>query len=106
MATFEADLQKFLEHDTLVWAISTDTPWSHQVFAEQLDLHYPVLSDLDGAIVNAYGVAGEPLWRFAKRSVFLVDKAGIIRYADRAFDLKNDWPELNAALEALWSEEP
>ncbi len=43
---------------------------------------FPLLADADKAVGEAYGILG-PLG-FYRRSAFVVDAAGIVRYAHRA----------------------
>ena len=86
-------------------AVSTDGVESHKKFCGELKLPYPLLSD-EGAKVSAlYGIViktpgGEQL---SGRSVFLVDKKGIVRYADAKYDLKpaDDHDALIKAVKAL-----
>ena len=66
-----------------VFGISTDSPASHRVFKEQNKLPYPLLSDWGGAVSETYGVLYATfgkLKRVSKRAVFVVDRAGVVRY--------------------------
>ena len=45
-------------------------------------LKFPLLADTDKAVAGLYGTLG-PLG-FARRSVFIIDRDGVIRYAHRA----------------------
>jgi len=50
------------------------------VYADSLQLPYPLLSDGDLKVIKAYGVlSGSTGAEFAGRSFFLVDKQGIVR---------------------------
>ena len=51
-------------------------------FAGKQGLKFPLLSDTDKAVAGLYGTLG-PLG-FPRRSVFIIDKHGVIRYAHRA----------------------
>jgi peroxiredoxin Q/BCP len=60
-----------------VVGISNDSAESHRRFREKYDLPFTLLTDPDLAVAGLYdskGVLG------MKRSVFLVDEAGVIRY--------------------------
>jgi peroxiredoxin len=75
-------LDEFLTFDTEVLAISTDATYSLRVFADRDGLNFPVLSDFwpHGAVASAYG-AFDPVLGVARRSSFVIDKAGIVRWA-------------------------
>ncbi|GIW11117.1 MAG: hypothetical protein KatS3mg061_2174 [Dehalococcoidia bacterium] len=63
----------------MVAALSCDAAPSLRVFAEQLDLPFPLLSDYrDRAVTYAYGIFNE---RFAapRRRTYVIDKEGVIR---------------------------
>lgn len=72
-------------HDAglVVLGVSKDTPKSHKKFAQKYELQFPLLSDVDGVVCEAYGV-----WRKKKfmgreymgieRVSFLIDEKGNI----------------------------
>jgi glutaredoxin-dependent peroxiredoxin len=71
-----------------VLALSVESNRAHTAFAQSLDLPFPLLSDLNREVVQAYGVMYTPdnrhregFYGLAKRSVFVLDKQGIVRYA-------------------------
>lgn len=73
-----------INEDVTVFAISTDRSFSHQAFADAEDLDFPLLSDSDGSIAEAFDVLYDEFkyhHRIAKRSVFVIDTDGIIQYA-------------------------
>jgi len=55
---------------------------SHDDFAERHEFGFPLLADVDKEVAKAWGVLG-PLG-FPRRSVFIVDQQGVVRYAHRA----------------------
>jgi thioredoxin-dependent peroxiredoxin len=59
--------------------ISRDTVQSHREFAAANDLTTPLLSDPSGAICTTLGVLPDPDGN-PKRTTFVIDKQGIIRY--------------------------
>ena len=61
--------------------ISANAAFSQKAFADFAKIAYPLLSDRDNKIMQAYGVYDEPR-RLAKRSYIIVDKEGVIRYYD------------------------
>jgi glutaredoxin-dependent peroxiredoxin len=62
-----------------VLGISVNQPFSQKAFADFAKINYPLLSDRDGKIMQAYGVYDEPR-RLAKRSYVIIDKEGVVRY--------------------------
>ncbi len=58
-----------------VLGVSVDDEISHQKFAKQERLNYPILSDLDKKVVKEYGV-----WKIigTSRESFLIDNNGIV----------------------------
>lgn len=88
--------------NAVVLGISGDYVFSHQEWAKFHKLQFPLLSDHDHKIARMYGVYDEPSG-FNKRSVFLIDKAGVIRYTNLAFKAgdKADYNSLRTELEKL-----
>lgn len=58
--------------------------FSQQTFAKSLALDFPLLSDWDREVCAAYGVRYD-VWKghagLAKRSIFVIDSRGTIRFA-------------------------
>lgn len=71
----------FQAENTEVLGISANAPFSQKAFADFAKINYPLLSDRDGKIMQAYGVYDEPR-RVAKRSYIIVDKDGVIKFLD------------------------
>jgi peroxiredoxin len=89
-----------------VLAVAVTATFAQQAFAEQLGVGFPLLSDWEREVSAAYGVQYER-WRghtgVAKRSVFLIDRTGIVRYrwvTDDALQVP-DFDEVVAALRLL-----
>lgn len=55
------------------------------MFAQQLQVTYPLLSDFQRSVSKLYGVFNEER-NFANRTTFLIDKEGIIRRIDSGRD--------------------
>ncbi|MCT8137794.1 redoxin domain-containing protein [Anaerobacillus sp. CMMVII] len=84
-------------------AISVDHIHSHRVFAASMGtLPYPLLADWDKQTVKSYNVFNEK-GGTAIRSVFIVNKDGIIMYINTSFkaDKKEDYEAVFQELEAL-----
>jgi peroxiredoxin len=85
IASWKEDYKRFEENDAEVLPISVDHIHSHRVFAASMGtLPYPLLSDWHKQTVKEYQVfngKGET----AIRSVFVVNKAGVITYLNTSF---------------------
>jgi glutaredoxin-dependent peroxiredoxin len=66
-----------------VIAIAVSSVFAQQAFARHLGVGFPLLSDWNRTVSPAYGVQYD-VWRghqgVAKRSVFVIDRQGIVRY--------------------------
>lgn len=83
LVTYTKDFPAFESVDAVVLALSPQSVERHEAFAaDQGGFAFPLLADVDKAVGAAYGVVG-PLG-FYKRSAFVVDAAGKIRYAHRS----------------------
>ena len=71
----------FQAENTEVLGISSNAPFSQKAFADFAKINYPLLSDRDGKVMQAYGVYDEAR-RLAKRSYVIIDKEGVVRYVD------------------------
>lgn len=81
--TYTDEFARFAEVDAVVLGISPQDVDSHADFVERQDgFAFPLLADTGKEVASAYGVLG-PLG-FYRRSVFVVDPEGIVRYAHRA----------------------
>lgn len=80
--TYSSDIAQFDELGAQVLAISPQGVESHEAFSSVHGFSFPLLADTEKSVARAYGILG-PVG-FYKRSVFVVDRGGIIRYAHRA----------------------
>ena len=80
--SYNNDLAEFEALDAQVLGISAQSVESHDKFSGKHGFKFPLLSDADKAVAGAYGTLG-PLG-FPRRSVFIVDSSGVIRYVHRA----------------------
>jgi peroxiredoxin len=72
----------FQSYNAQVLGISVDGIWSHEAFASQYNLQFPLLSDFEpkGAVARMYGVyRGED--GTSERALFVIDAEGIIRWS-------------------------
>ena len=75
----QQQLGQFQSLNTEVLGISVDSRHSSAAFAEHLHLDFPLVSDFNKEITQAYGVLREG--GFAERALFVIDRAGKIAYA-------------------------
>ena len=75
----KADYKRFEALGIQILAVSANSTFSQQTFAESLKLPYPLLSDYpDRKVIRAYGVLRENTMT-AARTFFLIDPQGVIR---------------------------
>jgi peroxiredoxin Q/BCP len=79
---YNDDLAAFDGVGAQVLAISAQTVDSHEAFRAKHGFAFPLLADADKEVAGLYGTLG-PLG-FPRRSVFVVDGDGVVRYAHRA----------------------
>ena len=97
--------------DAKVFGISGDSPFAQEAWAKQAGITLPLLSDYEHTVAKAYGVAYEQflpeanliMGGVAKRSAFVIDKTGVVRFADVKEHPKDlpDFEGVKAALQAL-----
>jgi peroxiredoxin len=84
---FTQYIDDFAQYDTVVYGVSKDDCISHVDFIKKFGLQVGLLADTDGVLCEAYDVWQEKEKNGVKkmgivRSTFIIDKAGIIRYAE------------------------
>jgi peroxiredoxin (alkyl hydroperoxide reductase subunit C) len=77
------DLDTFQNDDVQVVTVSCDSSYSQKIFSMREEFEFPLLSDFwpHGGVAKAYGVFNEE-GGYANRGTFLVDKSGIVRFAE------------------------
>ena len=75
---YEAQREKLVATGATLWAISTDKLEKHERMAKSYALTFPLLADAGGKVAQAYGIRS--LLGSARRSVFIIDREGIVRY--------------------------
>ena len=78
MCSYRDHFDDFTGVDAVVLGISPQDVDSHQRWIEAKSLPFPLLADPERSVIEAYGV-GAPLLG-VRRSVFIVDSEGIVRY--------------------------
>ena len=82
LKSYTADFDEFEGVDAQILALSPQDVQSHEGFSSKHGFRFPLLADVDKKVGEAYGVLG-PIG-FYRRSVFVVDGDGVVRYAHRA----------------------
>lgn len=96
--------------DAKVLGISGDNPFAQEAWAQKEGITIALLSDYDHAVTAAYGVAYEQflpeknliMGGVPKRSAFVIDKAGVVRYAE-VLESPSEMPDFAAIKELLRS---
>jgi peroxiredoxin len=74
--------------------VSADAGPTLQAFTRENNIRFPLLSDSRRQMLPAYGAMvtdeNSPVYRYAKRAYFVVDRQGVVRYVkvlDNGLDL-------------------
>jgi peroxiredoxin len=103
MCTFRDSLRHLNAVGAHVFGISVDTFWSLKAFHEHEHLTFPLLSDFNKEVIQAYGVFQDDmigLKGIAKRAVFVIDKDGIVRHREVLNDARTE-PDYDKVFKAL-----
>ncbi len=77
---------QYAELNAEVIGVSVDSPFVLKKFAEENELNFPLGSDFNKNVAEAYDTLFEGdflgMSRFAKRSAFVIDREGILQYAE------------------------
>ena len=82
LCSYNQELQQFKKVNAQILAISAQDMASHEDFSAAQGFGFPLLSDTDKTVANLYSVVG--LLGLPRRSVFVIDANGVIKYAHRA----------------------
>jgi len=86
--------KELLSEGYVILGVSPDSVKSHKGFASKFNLPFPLISDPEKKILNAYGAYGEKLM-YGKpvtgvlRTTFIIDAKGIIKKIIRKVDTKD-----------------
>ena len=103
LCTFRDSMAKLNAANATVYGISVDTSFSLAEFKKQQNLNFPLLSDFNKEVIQAYGVFNPDmigLKGIAKRSTFVIDKDGVVRHAEVLEDARNE-PNYDKVFETL-----
>ncbi|MBF4584001.1 peroxiredoxin [Curtobacterium sp. VKM Ac-2865] len=78
LCSYQQELDDFRDLGAVVWGISPQGLDSHEDFARDASLTFPLLSDVSGDVIRAYGVRVPGLG--LRRSVFVIGQDGLLRW--------------------------
>ncbi|MEV6599250.1 peroxiredoxin [Actinoplanes sp. NPDC051346] len=84
LAEIKENLPAYANDDVQVLTVSVDSAYSHKIWAEKEGYDFPLLADFwpHGGVAQAYGIFNEEAG-FANRGTFVIDKAGVVRFAEQ-----------------------
>ena len=105
---FRDDLSKFSNAEAEVIGISVDYPFSVKEFSTTNNINFLLLCDYNKTVIKQFDIEFSDFFNLegytvAKRSVFIVDKAGIIQYkwiADNPGQ-EPDYAEIDSKLSSM-----
>ena len=105
MCTFRDSMTKLNTVQASVIGISVDSLFTLKVFAQTYNLEYTLLSDFNKKVCRAFDVLQDPWVSYdyrgvAKRSVFVLDRKGILRYR-WVTDVPSEEPPYDEVIEFL-----
>lgn len=103
MCDVSAGIAAYNDLNAAVYGISVDSPFAQEQMAKVDGLLFPLLSDFNKEVSDAYDVLYADLLGFkgvAKRSAFVIDEKGTILYSESAED-PHDLPNFDAIKAAL-----
>jgi peroxiredoxin len=108
MCAFRDSMARLIDLKAQVIGISVNDPFSNKAFAEKNRLTFPILSDYTRQVIKIYGIetpdfGGLKGYTVAKRSIFIIDKNGIVRYIWTTEDPITEpyYGEVESALEKI-----
>ena len=111
MCSVTSELNAYEALNTTVFGISGDNPFAQEAWAAKEKINVTLLSDYEHYVAEAYGVTYESflpeiglgMKGVPKRSAFVIDRAGVIQYAESSDNPKQlpDFEKIKAALAAL-----
>lgn len=96
MCDISRGLNAYTELNAAVYGISGDNPFAQEAWAQKEKIDVSLLSDYEHKVASAYGVAYDSflpqinlgMGGVAKRSAFIIDKNGVVQYAESNDDAK------------------
>jgi peroxiredoxin Q/BCP len=96
LSSLRDDMPEWEGVDVAVVGLNPAGVEEHARYCAQLGLNFPLLHDADGQIATQYGAFNPD--RSVQRSVYVVDKEGVIRFAARGMHWSPEFYETLANL--------
>ncbi|MBW8685403.1 redoxin domain-containing protein [Chitinophaga rhizophila] len=104
LCSIRDSINTYNDLNTAVVGISVDSPFTLGKFRTEQNLNFPLLSDFNKEASQAYGAFYEnfvlDLKGVSKRAAFVVDKEGVVRYA-QVLESAGDLPDFEAVKNTL-----
>ena len=78
LSQYEHERLRLVATGAVLWAISTDKLEKHERMAKAYALSFPLLADPGAVVARLFGV--NTLMGTARRSIFILDATGVVRY--------------------------
>ncbi len=101
-------LREYRDLNATVYGISGDNPFAQEAWAQKENITVPLLSDYEHRVARTYDVAYDsflpqlnlPIGGVAKRAAFIIDREGVIQYAESNEDARElpDFEKIKAKL--------
>src|SRR3954467_4612457 len=82
IALYNEMMDEFSTYGAQLFGVSVDGVWCHKAFAENRNIHFPLLADFEpkGEVSRRYG-AYDPQGGIATRALFVIDGNGVVRWS-------------------------
>ncbi len=104
LCSMRDDLSIYEELNAEIVAISVDSPFTLDKFKTELDLNFPLLSDFNKEVSEAYDTIHEEfafgMKGVSKRSAFVIGKDGTVQYVE-VLDVPTELPDFDAIKNTL-----
>ncbi len=111
MCSLTPELPNYGDMNAAVYGISGDNPFAQEAWAQKEKIGVTLLSDYEHKIAREYGVAYDSflpqmnlgMGGVPKRAAFVIDKSGVIQYAESNDDAKQlpNFDKIKAKLQEL-----
>ena len=104
LCSMRDDIGTYEGLDAQVLAVSVDSVFTLEEYKKQQNYNFPLLADFNKTTAKAYGALYEDwileMKGVAKRSAFVIDKEGTVKYAE-ILESAGDLPNFDAVKETL-----
>ena len=104
LCSMRDNIALYAQADAQVFGISVDSIFTLARYKEDQQLNFPLLSDFNKEVSAEYGTLYDSfvfdMKGVSKRSAFVIDRAGILRYAE-VLETASDLPDFTAIQQTL-----